>query len=142
MLAKDGARLRVITTEYLSREIADEVWEIINRADLVDIKDEDSQPASWDVGEAPKMFNNPRPAGMPLESHAVDGTLPRGKYAGKTRDWVVDNDPSYVEWLHDNEKAAGLGFTAEHIEEAKILLSDLKKSKHRYTPTLRGPWKS
>lgn len=139
MLAKDAERLRQITTDNLSRELADKVWEIIDRADLVDISDEDSQPEDWTQDESARRFDGGTIKDFQQEP-GQPSILPRGKYAGRSHASVVAADPNYVEWLHDNDKAAGLGFTAEHIEEAKILLSDLKKSKPRYTAPVRGPW--
>lgn len=46
------------------------------------------------------------------------GNLPRGVHVGKTHDWVVENDPWYVQWLDREGKAAGLGFSEEQVEEA------------------------
>ena len=49
---------------------------------------------------------------------APDALVPRGKYRGKDRDWVVATDPHHVGWLVANGLAAGLGYTEEHISKA------------------------
>jgi hypothetical protein len=52
-------------------------------------------------------------------AHKMKGRfLPRGKYVGKPYEWVVENDPWYVQWLDREGKAEGLGFDENEIETA------------------------
>ena len=46
------------------------------------------------------------------------GNIPRGKYIGMPHSKVLELDPWYVQWLEGENKARGLGFTTEQIEQA------------------------
>ena len=48
-----------------------------------------------------------------------EGNIPRGKYAGKSHQEIVEADPWYVQWLASENKAYGFGFMDCHIEEAQ-----------------------
>lgn len=61
------------------------------------------------------------PATEKYQEDFPSDALPRGKYAGRKHSWVVDNDPWYVAWLEENNKAAGLGFDHMQIEKAQRL---------------------
>ena len=63
-------------------------------------------------------LQGPPPGKSPAE-HSYEGKIPRGKYVGATHDEVVHKDPWYVQWLADENKAYGLGFTDEHIQLAR-----------------------
>ena len=47
-----------------------------------------------------------------------EGTLQSGKYAGKTRDWVVENAPDYVVYLKEMGYIDKWGFSEEQIKKA------------------------
>ena len=59
--------------------------------------------------------------------------VPRGKYAGRKHGAVVVSDPHHVVWLADNNKAYGLGYLDEHIEEARQLAKTTPEQKRGYT---------
>lgn len=61
------------------------------------------------------------------------GLVPRGKYAGRKHEDVVKADPHHVVWLADNNKAYGLGYLDEHIEEARQLAKTTPEQKRGYT---------
>ena len=61
------------------------------------------------------------------------GLVPRGKYAGRKHGDVVTADPHHVVWLADNNKAYGLGYLDEHIEEARQLAKTTPEQKRGYT---------
>jgi len=48
-----------------------------------------------------------------------------GKYKGKTYEWVVDNDPLYIEWVSENRP--------EMLKEIKINKSDTKEKSVKVT---------
>ena len=49
--------------------------------------------------------------------------VPRGKYAGRQRSWVVAHDPHHVAWLFENKHSASMGYTEEHLQEARKLIA-------------------
>lgn len=51
--------------------------------------------------------------------------LLRGKYTGKSRDWVVRNDPRYVVFLSGLSSWGSWGFTQEQLEAAKKAAAEL-----------------
>lgn len=76
--------------------------------------------------------------GKPWEDTPLpSGLVPRGKYAGKSHDQVVQLDPQHVVWLFDNGKEAGLGYTAAQVAEARELLKTrpAPRLKSRYLAT-------
>lgn len=71
---------------------------------------------------------------------AGTGVLARGKYIGKQRDWVVQNDPGYVVYL--SELGAHVldkwGFTEQQLEEAKAR-RNCEPQQQRLTQPARRP---
>lgn len=62
----------------------------------------------------------------------IDNTkLPRGKYAGKTHEWVVATDPGWVVWCVDNGKPIAEGFTPDEIAQARKLWTAVGSSQRR-----------
>ena len=57
-----------------------------------------------------------------------EGCCKKGKYAGRKLDDVVQKDPDYVDWLERNNFALGIGFTAQHVEDARAILKDSHES--------------
>lgn len=59
------------------------------------------------------------------------GTLTSGKYAGKTRDWCVLQQPDYVVYLADNGWSEKWGFTDEQVDAARRnpKLAELQRSR-------------
>lgn len=46
-------------------------------------------------------------------------TVPRGKYRGRARSWVVQHDPHHVVWLFENKHSSSMGYNANHLQEAQ-----------------------
>lgn len=57
-----------------------------------------------------------------------EGCCKKGKYAGKKLDDVVQKYSEYVDWLERNNFATGIGFTAQHVEDARAILKDSHES--------------
>lgn len=76
-------------------------------------------------------------------SGPAEGTIPRGKYVGKTHESIVESDPGYVVFLDTNGHANGFGFTDTQIEEAQQLFNASQSSDQRHQderPSKRPPW--
>lgn len=49
----------------------------------------------------------------------VEGQVRKGKYAGKQTDWVVENDPWYIQWMcREGHNTDAFGFTELQVQEA------------------------
>lgn len=51
-------------------------------------------------------------------SRYPEGSIVKGQYTGREHDWVVENDPWYVQWLQEKGLAEGFGFTEDQIQTA------------------------
>lgn len=48
-----------------------------------------------------------------------EGLVRKGKYAGKQTDWVVENDPWYIQWMcREGHNTDAFGFTELQVQEA------------------------
>lgn len=71
------------------------------------------------------------------QESTTPGLVPRGKYAGRNHADVVQLDPSHVVWLADNGHAAGFGYTAEQIAEARAKPQELRPMVRIKKPSYR-----
>ena len=89
----------------------------------------DLQRAVRNLENKPQAKQTSAPASMANTDGM--GTLIRGKYAGKTHTYVVQNHPDYICYLADNGWLENWGFTKEEEEEARAnpLLPKLLKAR-------------